>query len=151
MNWLNINSMEELQSLGKFREVSKLVKDDVGNMGKINCRGWQTLFDSILLFKDSISKFANELNENTMNPDEYFTSKANEYIFYLLELDGEVRMNKLCITKRHFTNKRFARQWMLAISKEIHPDVCKNSNAAEAMSKLNSIYDGMVGNGRKGK
>lgn len=149
MNWLNINSIEELQSLGKFRDVSNKVKNDVGSMGKINRKGWQTLYDSIIIFRESVNKFTKELEENSVNPDEYFVSKANEYIFYLLELEGDLRANKLGVTKRHFTNKRIAKQWKNSILKEIRPKVCKNSRANEAVAVLNSIYEEMAGAGRK--
>lgn len=77
---------------------------------------------------------------------EYFLSKASEFVFYLVELDGETRMEKLGVTKRHFTNKKIAKTWMRNISKEIHPDKCKLSKAEEAMSKLNSMYKLMVNN-----
>lgn len=151
MNWLNINSMEELQSLGNFRDVSKVVKEEVGTMGKINGRGWQSLYDSILFFRESVNKFTQVLKEYNEDPDEYFTSKANEYIFYLLELEGELKENKLGITKRHYTNKRVAKQWMVSVLEEINPKVCRNSHATEAVEELNKIYEGLIGSGRKRK
>lgn len=149
MNWVNVESLEELKKLGKFRDVSNKVKNDVGTIGKINRKGWQTLYDSIIIFRESVNKFTKELEENSVNPDEYFVSKANEYIFYLLELEGDLRANKLGVTKRHFTNKRIAKQWKNAILKEIQPKVCKNSRANEAIKALNSIYESMAGGERK--
>ena len=71
----------------------------------------------------------------------------DEYIFYLLELEGELRMQKLGINKSHFTNKKKAKQWRDKISKEIHPDKSDHKKAEEAMAKLNSIYEAMIGRG----
>lgn len=39
MRWINVSSVEELKSLGKFREISKEIKEDVGATIKITGRG----------------------------------------------------------------------------------------------------------------
>lgn len=142
MRWLNVNSVEELKSLGKFREVSREIKEDVGNNIKITGRGWNDIYENIIKFRNVIKKVDNYQQKNN---DSYFVSPTDEYIFYLTELDGEIRMNKLGITKTHFTNKKKAKQWRDTISKQIHPDVSKHKKSEEAMAKLNSIYSLMVG------
>lgn len=160
MEWVNVSCIDELKALGNFREVSKLVKSEAGEVGKISGRGWQTLYDSIVAFRTTINKFNKneckdkiendtkaEFKDKDVNDEFYFTSKAMEYIFYLLELDGEIRMKKLEVTKSHFSSKKNAREWMKNISKEIHPDKCKNSKAVDAMAKLNNMYSSMVKNG----
>lgn len=75
----------------------------------------------------------------------YFISEAHEYMFYLLELSGKQRMNKLGITPMCYRNKGRAKQWRDEVSKIInsdvafHPDVLK-----EAESKLDEIYRNMT-------
>lgn len=141
MNWFMVTSLEELKKLGKFREVSKTIKGEVGEIVKIKSKGWDALYKSVLEFRAITSKYNNDCNNSN-----YFTSKANEYIYCLLELDGEIRMKKLGITRKHFDNSGIAKEWMRAISKEIHPDICGHPKASDAMAKLNSMYNSMVGN-----
>ena len=72
-------------------------------------------------------------------------------IFYLNELDGEERLNKLSVYKIHYLNEELARKWYLDIAKKIHPDVLIKDNingAEEAMSNLTAIYNGMRSNGK---
>lgn len=142
MNWFSVSSVDELKNLGKFRVVSKTIKDEVGDIVKIKSKGWDALYNSVLEFRGVTLRF----NNNDSNVINYFTSKANEYIYCLLELDGEIRMKKLGITKKHFDNQSIAKEWMRSISKEIHPDRCNHPKAAEAMAKLNNMYNSMVGN-----
>lgn len=153
MEWMSVSSVEELKKLGKFREVSNSIKNDVKDTGiKISGRGWNDLWKSIEQFKDSISKFCPkqqpkakkiEIVKQTNEETIYFNSQASEYIFYLIELDGEIRMKKLGITNAHFKNKRLAKKWREDISKAIHPDVCQHPYATQAMSKLNDLYSQM--------
>ena len=153
MEWMNVSSVEELKKMGKFREVSSLIKNDVKDTGiKISGRGWNDLWKSIEQFKDCIDKFCPkqkheaeqiEIVEQTTEATIYFNSKASEYIFYLIELDGDIRMKKLGITNVHFKNKRLAKKWREQISKAIHPDVCQHPYATQAMSKLNELYNQM--------
>ena len=70
---------------------------------------------------------------------------SNEYIFYLTELDGEIRMKKLGITKSLFNNKNEAKVWRDKILKEIHPDINNHPKSTLAMAKLNEMYNSMVG------
>lgn len=160
MEWINVSSIEELKKLGKFREVSNGIKEDVAGTGiKVTGRGWNDLWKSIQNFKDLLSKFCLESKVEVQESDAryqgglktngedivYFSSQAAEYIFYLVELDGEVRMEKLGITSSCFSNKRSAKNWREKISKVIHPDICHHLYASDAMSKLNELYAHMVG------
>ena len=164
MEWIKVSSIEELKKLGKFREVSNGIKEDVAGTGiKVTGRGWNDLWKSIQNFKDLLSKFCPESKVEVQENDVkygieqqcglkvnsqdaiYFSSQAAEYIFYLVELDGEVRMDKLGITSSCFSNKRSAKTWREKISKVIHPDICHHLYASDAMSKLNELYAHMVG------
>lgn len=147
MRWIDVKNLDELKSLGKFMSVKKEISNDVGENIKITGRSWKDLFNNIIKFKEVVQKI-NISNINTYNNEdsnEYFTSKANEYIFYLTELDGEVRMKKLGITKSHFSNKSKAKKWRDTISKEIHPDINNHPKSNIAMSKLNDMYSSMIG------
>ena len=72
-------------------------------------------------------------------------TEACEYIFYLVELDGKLRMDKLGITPTLFSNKKTAKRWRDRISKVIHPDCCHHQRASEAMAELNQLYNQMTG------
>ena len=119
---MNVSSTEELKKLGKFKEVREKIKQDIDadKMIKISGRGWKELYQSIQKFKGTISKLQGEgssvVNNQTkiIIPDEkhiYFATQDCEYIFYLVELDGKLRMDKLGLTPTLFANKKAAKQW----------------------------------------
>lgn len=145
MRWIEVTSIEELKSLGSFKEVKEEIKKDVGENIKLTGRSWNDVYNNIENFRNLINSINKVRQTNQINKD-YFTSKANEYIFYLIELDGELRMKKLEITKTHFSNKKTAKTWRDKISKQIHPDINSHPKAHLAMSKLNEMYASMVGN-----
>ena len=158
---MNASSIEELKKLGKFKEVREKIKQDIDadKMIKISGRGWKELYQSIQKFKETISKLQGQdssvvnhpkemipLNKQwTTNTKDYFTTQDCEYIFYLVELDGKLRMDKLGITPTLFANKKAAKQWRDKISKAIHPDYCRHEKANEAMAQLNALYHQMTG------
>ncbi|MGL6104621.1 hypothetical protein [Romboutsia sp.] len=115
MRWINVTSVEELKTLGKFRDITWEIKQDLDEMANISGRNWKVLYDKIVKFRE----FTRLVTVQQQDTDSYFTSKANEYIFYLTELDGEIRMKKLGITKSHFTNKKKSKKWRDKISKQI--------------------------------
>ena len=129
INWRNVNSVKELKTLGSFKEVKECIRLDTKQ--KITARGWDDLFKKI--------------KEITTPSEQYFISPSIEYIFYLVELDGEIRMNKLNITSKLFKDKKEAKSWRDKISKLIHPDVCTHAKSSEAMMKLNELYQQMTG------
>ncbi len=104
LDWLNIKSLEELKNLGKFNKIRAEIKNFGGKTIHVSGRSWEELFNSIQDFNKHLELI--EKNEKTVT---YFKTKASEYIFYLTELDGEVRMSKLGITASHFSNKRKAK------------------------------------------
>ncbi len=101
MRWINVKDVNELKSLGKFTQVKQEIKKDVGDNIKITGRGWNDLYKNITKFSNLIEEiYQSDLNKSkdiqqTSNTFDYFTSKSNEYIFYLTELDGDIRMKKL--------------------------------------------------------
>lgn len=151
MRWINVKDVNELKSLGKFAQVKQEIKKDVGDKIKITGRGWNDLYKNITKFSNLIEEIyqddfnsTNEIKQSS-NTFDYFTSKSNEYIFYLTELDGDIRMKKLGITKSLFANKNKAKAWRDKISKEIHPDINNHPKSSLAMAKLNEMYSSMVG------
>ena len=65
----------------------------------------------------------------------YFKSKEDEYIFYLVELDGELQQEK-------------AKKWRNSIITVIHPDASSHPNVNDATAKLNEIYKRMTKNAK---
>lgn len=141
MNWDTINSVEELKSLGSFKDIKERIRQE--SKQKITARGWDDLYQKI----KQIVKPASIIPESkTANiTEQYFLSPSIEYIFYLVELDGETRTKKLNITSNLFKNKKAAKSWRDKISKLIHPDLCSHSKSSEAMMKLNELYQQMIG------
>lgn len=144
MDLFKVKSLEELKTLGKFRELVTKFKEAIGNDKKINLRSWQALYEAICDYQQA--KKSKTLKGKKVENSPYFLSKETEIIFYLMELDGEIRVKKLGLTKSHYNNKKKATKWRNDIAKLIHPDKCTHPMAAEATSKLNSIYKEMVGN-----
>lgn len=171
MEWLNVNSVEELKKFGKINHVKSIAKKDIESLFKnknskdknivymisINSGSWVGLYQKIVALREVISylednviikniddtnKVANESEDKT---SVYFNSKEAEYIFYLLELDGKQRADKLNITMKCYSNKNEAKMWRDSIAKVIHPDKCKNERASEAICKLNQLYEDMIG------
>ena len=114
-------------------------------MGNNEIQGYEPFVDEL---KQLIHEFEGDINEGNINSNAngYFISKASEYIFYLVELDGKERMEKLKVTRKHYSNKKVAKEWRDNIAKEIHPDVCKIKDAEKAIAKLNQLYAGMISN-----
>ena len=154
MEWFNVESLDELKKLGKFREVGAKVKTDCNGIVNIKLGSWKNLYNSILNLHElldqlQISKavpttpvFSQEAYNN------YFVSPAAEYIFYLVELDGKDRLDKLNVTRKLYSNKKLAKSWRDKSAKEIHPDKCSIPNSKEAIAKLNQLYEGMIDNGK---
>lgn len=146
MNLLEVKSLEELKTLGKHKELVAQFKKAIGDDKKFSTKSWQNLYDSISNYNDLLH--GKECTEIKQAKYQYFVSKEAEIIFYLVELSGEVRLNKLGLTKSHYSNKNKATKWRNTILKIIHPDKCLHLRSSEATKTLNSIYKEMIGNGK---
>ena len=172
MKWYEANSVEELKKMGSFRAVKMEINNDIKSLTgkkkldgfiKMGSNSWKGQLDKILALKKVTNIFnenngqainKGQINNNTSNKNEefndnnedYFKSKADKYIYCLLELSGEQRMKQLKIYKSLYINKEAAKKWYMNIAKNIHPDICKSKKAAEAMAELRSIYNNMVNN-----
>ena len=74
---------------------------------------------------------------------------ADQLVYILNNVDCEERAEILGITKKHYAGKQAqqnAKKWYLLGAKKIHPDICKLEGSQEAFSKLNQLYNQMLGN-----
>lgn len=153
MEWMAVESVDELKCLGSFKNVYQQIKNEVGELVNIRARGWKSLYEKIVILQELNNQFNQVMNkkkveinsEKTHLIEGYFASEEQEYMYYLIELDGEQRMEKLGISSNHFINKKRAKEWRDSMSKKIHPDVSQHIKAAEAMSQINMIYNEMIG------
>lgn len=139
--WYEAESVKELKEIGSFKDVKKVIRDDLGDSIKLNYSGWESLLESIIKLTEVIDKIRTSSCKNL-----YFNSEVSEIIYYLLNLDGRVRLDKLKITQKHFLDKDIAKEWKLSMAKKLHPDICKHEKATEAMSEVNKLYKEMTKN-----
>lgn len=72
-----------------------------------------------------------------------FTFEITTLNHVLVYADDETIANLLGITEDMYEVAEIADQWKLNLVEKIHPDNCKHPLAAEAMCKVNSMYEGM--------
>ena len=87
-------------------------------------------------------------NEKQIETDSYFKSQEDKYIYYLVELDGEIRQEKLNIKPIFYKDKIKAKKWRNNITKIINPDISNHLKAEEASKNLNNIYANMIKNAK---
>lgn len=163
MDWLNAQSLTDLKKYKTLTNLTKEINKDIKNLFgnktfkdkntikiiDIKSNSWKGMYDKIVTFRAII----NELNSNddvvasnsVSNYNGAFKSQVDEYIFYLLELDGKVRADKLNVTRGCYSNKKDAKAWRDNIAKIIHPDKCSDCRANEAYLKLTDMYEEMLG------
>ncbi|MEG1003048.1 hypothetical protein [Clostridium sp.] len=166
MKWINVTSVSELKKFKTLKNarisINKDVNDffkkkgckdkNINGMIKINSNSWQGLYDKIVIFRELLKEFdideseisEIEVKEISRSKSKYFSSEECEYIFYLLELDGKERGDKLKITRDCYFDKKVAKKWRDNIAKKLHPDKCSHKEAANAISKLNQLYEDMI-------
>lgn len=136
-------SKYELKDIGKF----KILKDTINNLFEnviiIKANSWEKFYNSINNIK-LICDLEDKNDEKNISNDLYFKGNAEKYIFFLIELDGKERLDKLGISRLHYSKKEVASKWRNNIAKVIHPDVCHHPNAERAMSELNDMYKEMI-------
>ena len=152
MEWFNVKSLDELKKLGKLKDVGAKVKSDCNGIVNIKLGSWKNLYNSIVNLRNFLDQLGvctnNSITTEKTSTNGYFNSLASEYIFYLVELDGKDRLNKLKVNRKFYSNKKLAKSWRDKIAKEIHPDKCSIPQAKEAIAKLNQLYEGMIDNGK---
>jgi hypothetical protein len=105
----------------------------------------ETLLNNL---KITIKDFSIIRESKDINNNNYFKSKEDEYIFYLVELDGELQQEKLKISLMHYKDRDKAKEWRDKLITMIHPDKSNHSNATKATEKINEIYKRMIKNAK---
>ena len=136
MKWLNVKSVDELKKLGTLQGVTKQVEEDCKGIINVKLDNWDSLFESIQLIKSVIK----QMDER----EKRFTSKGSEYIFYLTELEGKERKDKLQVRSRLYANRRMAEQWKNKIEQEIISEELDSFVVQKAISVLNQLYLDMI-------
>jgi len=113
-----------------------------------------TLLDSIKLVLSNLAGIKDlyilKENETPQNLKDilYFKSLEDEYIYSLVELDGELRKEKLNIDISLYKNKEKAKEWRNNLMNIIHPDKSNHPNATKASEILNELYTNMIKNAK---
>lgn len=168
LDLLKVNSEKELRKIGKLKEIKivmaegikeKLQLKDESKLINIKARTYRDMYNKIsmlkqlsnIIYMNSNIDFNNDLIKDNSNENfiEYFKSEEDKYIYYLLELDGELRRKKLKIYKSHYSDVNKAKKWYRDIAKTIHPDKSNNAKANLAMAELTTIYGRMKSSGSK--
>lgn len=139
----NCKSESELKQIGKLNTLKNEINDFCNQSIIIKTNSWEKFYIAI----DNIKKICNLNNaveQVEICDDLYFKGIAEKYIFFLLELDGKQRLDKLCVNRLHYAKKEIANKWRNDIAKIIHPDICHHPNAEKAMSELNDMYKEMI-------
>lgn len=152
---MKIEINNDLAIMGKQCGINKSVAKNIFN---INSRDWNGLLKKIMLLKEFSLKIQKNMEcsynekdidnyKTTIDSElDYFKSQEDEIIFYLLEMEGHKRSEKLGITRKCFINKSDAKKWRQQVIKKIHPDKSKNKNASRACAKINQLYEEMINN-----
>lgn len=136
--WQLVASEKELKKLGlSFKEIKQQVSEMVPNI-EVKARSWEDLYSFIKQHCMDVV----ESKASYASP--YFKDEASEIIFYLLELDGELRLKKLKVNGRYYKDKEQARAWHNELIKKIHPDQSHHEKAEEATKELNELYGSMI-------
>lgn len=143
------------------------------NFISITASRWDKLFEKIYLLREMINQLgvknrdeevevkeneeatrivekvkekpSNEILNNDGDESEYFKSKSDELIFYILELNGKNRNQKLGVMNEFYKDKVAAEKWRRNILLKIHPDICNNSKASEAVIKFEQLCELIIG------
>jgi len=83
--------------------------------------------------------------QQLFDKNNFFISEEDEYIFYLTQLDGEVRQEKLKAVPPLYANKKAATMWRNKIVNIIHTDKSKHQFADKASQQLELMYKEMTG------
>ena len=105
---------------------------------------FKQLLDNFTSKIKDFSIFKDNSEVKTVANHSRFKSKEDEYIFYLLDLDGEIQSKKLNIKPILYKDKIKAKKWRNNITKIINPNISKDRQAMEATKKLNNIYENMM-------
>lgn len=171
MEWLYLDGVENLKkyAVGKyakntFRNFKNEIKEDLigyvdtygkGIKGreeifKVTANSWGNLYLKINLFRTVVNNLGDKKEVESSKSEEiyeseYFKSKSDELIFYILELSGKKRNEMLGVKDEFYKERALAEKWRKSILLKIHPDVSKNIRASEAVIEFNKLCEMIVG------
>ncbi|MDA8453685.1 hypothetical protein M4R22_02800 [Acidovorax sp. GBBC 3334] len=125
----NIKTIEDLYKLGPIDKAIDRINNELSPLS-ICAKDYESLMDSIKHL---------QRNWAPLKP-EYFTTKRKEYIYYILEHDGEKREKLLGISDQIYKNAEEAKRWKRRIVKIIRPDLGDCKAAEDAFKKLQEIF-----------
>lgn len=67
MRWINVKSVEELKLLGSFRYLTKVIKEDVGDVITIKGKSWEEVYNNIVELRILLE----ELNKAIQRDENY--------------------------------------------------------------------------------
>lgn len=151
MNWYECNEIENLKEIGSFKEVKRKISVDLKGNAKITARSWNELFEKVTFLRElflTTSDIKALQFDNFSQWGKYFTSKKHEIGFMLLKHEGTVFDEELGIKKKHYIDKKAAKEWKSKYQLMFHPDKNIGDNSLDyvmVISKINKIYNRMVG------
>jgi len=125
-----IQSQNELEQLATSEQVKKFLNHIIAPL-KIKGSSYQELYEELKILQQKHIDFI----------DGSFKSKQDEYLFYLIKLEGKQRNKLLGLTDEHYENKKLAKEWYIEIAQYVHPDKNGNGNAFNTLKK---IYDAVI-------
>jgi len=146
MDIFTAKSISELKTCGKLKDVREQFKSCIDS-SKFKTNTWANMFESIKAAKEMAESITGKPVPETTQAsgnDPYFKGEAERYIFFLLEMDGEARKQKLKINRLNYSDKAYAKKWKDSIAKIVHPDNCKHPLAEAAYTELTEMYKGMI-------
>jgi DnaJ-class molecular chaperone len=132
MNVKKIINSKDIGKLGSIEELAIVINTFMQPFSA-NINTNNDLIDAIKFIKNNIN-FS----------DKIFCSKSKEYLFYLINLEGEQRNKLLGITDTHYEDKAEATKWYHEIAKHVHPDQNTDKKANIAFDILTKIYNTMI-------
>ena len=146
---LNASSLEELKTLGKLKDIRKVVNEGFGFKVPGRGAGWKGYFARIESLKKISTLFPpiSTSNGNSYSSDLFFKSETEKYLYGLTEVDGASRIKLLGIRDEFYSNSSAARNWRDHIIHLIHPDSNPHPSANKAASKLSELYENMTSDG----
>ena len=137
MKWHECSNIKDLQEVGNFEQVKRLVAVELGTGISITTQDWGELL--VLIEK------IQELSQKEIRNIEYFKTDLDKLIFCLTEIDGKNRQKQLGIGTLHYKNKEVAKNWQRSTRSKLHTDRNKHPKAKEAWDIMESIYKEMIG------
>lgn len=140
----------DIESMGSFKELKQCLRDAIPeNLALYDVRGW----DDLRALRKDLNSLAQKMNNKSKNvngstgeksdsteDDQFFVSQAAKLVFFLTELDGKSRLEKIGYEKKMSYDKEEAKNWRNKIIKKIHPDYCNHPRAKEATEELDKMY-----------